>query len=54
MVASKFQQTDIVVLGIILISIIGFGIDILMRWAERVLCLGRVAARAFEMLCILG
>ena len=37
MVASKFQQTDIVVLGIILIGIIGFGIDILMRWAERVL-----------------
>ena len=34
----KFQQTDIVVLnGIILIGIIGFGIDILMRWAERVL-----------------
>lgn len=35
MAASKFQQTDIVLLGIILIGIIGFGIDILMRWAER-------------------
>ena len=37
MVASKFQNTDIVLMGIILIGIIGFGIDILMRWAERVL-----------------
>lgn len=37
MVASKFQQTDIVIMGIILIGIIGFGIDMLMRWAERVL-----------------
>ncbi|KOR33211.1 taurine ABC transporter permease, partial [Achromatium sp. WMS3] len=35
MAASKFQQTDIVILGIILIGIIGFGIDILMRWMER-------------------
>ncbi|MDC0491649.1 ABC transporter permease subunit, partial [Paracoccaceae bacterium] len=35
MVASKFQQTDIVILGIILIGIIGFGIDMLMRWVER-------------------
>lgn len=34
MVASRFQQTDIVLLGIILIGIIGFGIDILMRIAE--------------------
>lgn len=34
-VASKFQQTDIVILGIILIGVIGFGIDLLMRWAER-------------------
>lgn len=33
--ASKFQQTDIVIMGIILIGIIGFGIDILMRTAER-------------------
>ena len=37
MVASKFQQTDIVILGIILIGIIGFGIDMLMRWVERVM-----------------
>ena len=33
--ASKFQLTDIVIMGIILIGIIGYGIDILMRWAER-------------------
>lgn len=33
--ASKFQLTDIVVMGIILIGIIGYGIDILMRIAER-------------------
>ncbi|UWQ16566.1 ABC transporter permease [Jannaschia sp. M317] len=32
--ASKFQQTYIVVMGIILIGVIGFGIDILMRKAE--------------------
>ncbi|MGD9863095.1 MAG: ABC transporter permease subunit [Pseudodonghicola sp.] len=37
MVASKFQNTDIVIMGIILIGVIGFGIDILMRWAERLL-----------------
>ena len=37
MVASKFQSTDIVLMGIILIGIIGFSIDMLMRWAERVL-----------------
>ncbi|MEM6824817.1 MAG: ABC transporter permease subunit [Pseudomonadota bacterium] len=35
--ASKFQLTDIVIMGIVLIGIIGFGIDILMRWAERIL-----------------
>lgn len=35
--ASKFQQTDIVIMGIILIGIIGFGIDILMRMAENFL-----------------
>jgi len=35
--ASKFQQTDIVIMGIILIGIIGYGIDILMRKAETVL-----------------
>lgn len=37
MAASKFQQTDVVILGIILIGIIGFGIDMLIRWMERVL-----------------
>ncbi len=35
MVASKFQLTDIVIMGIILIGLIGFGIDILMRMAEK-------------------
>lgn len=35
MVASKFQLTDIVIMGIILIGVIGFGIDILMRMAEK-------------------
>lgn len=35
--ASKFQLTDIVMMGIILIGIIGYGIDILMRMAEKVL-----------------
>ena len=33
--ASKFQQTDIVLMGIIMIGIIGYGIDILMRKTER-------------------
>lgn len=37
MVASKFQNTDIVIMGIILIGVIGFGIDMLMRWAESIL-----------------
>lgn len=37
MTASKFQNTDIVIMGIILIGVIGFGIDMLMRWAERIL-----------------
>ena len=37
MVASKFQLTDIVMMGIILIGAIGFGIDILMRKAEKYL-----------------
>ena len=37
MVASKFQQTDIVLMGIILIGVIGFGIDMLMRYAESIL-----------------
>ena len=33
--ASKFQLTDIVIMGIVLIGVIGYGIDILMRIAER-------------------
>ena len=37
MVASRFQLTDIVPMGIILIGVIGFGIDMLMRAAERFL-----------------
>jgi taurine transport system permease protein len=37
MTASKFQQTDIVILGIVIIGIIGFGIDMFVRWLERVL-----------------
>lgn len=37
MTASKFQNTDIVIMGIVLIGVIGFGIDMLMRWAERFL-----------------
>ena len=32
--ASKFQLTDIVIIGIIIIGVIGFGIDVLMRVAE--------------------
>jgi taurine transport system permease protein len=37
MVASRFQLTDIVLMGIILIGVIGYGIDILMRKAEQYL-----------------
>ena len=37
MAASKFQQTDIVILGIVLIGVIGLVIDLFMRWGERVL-----------------
>ena len=33
--ASKFQLTDIVLMGIILIGVVGYGIDVLMRIAER-------------------
>ena len=33
--ASKFQLTDIVIIGVIWIGIIAYGIDILMRMAER-------------------
>ena len=35
LVASKFQLTDIVVMGIILIGVIGYTIDGAMRWVER-------------------
>ncbi len=35
MAASKFQQTDVVLMGIVLIGLVGFGIDLLMRAAER-------------------
>jgi taurine transport system permease protein len=34
MTASRFQLTDIVIMGIILIGVIGYGIDILMRMIE--------------------
>ena len=37
MVASKFQLTDIVIVGIILIGIIGFMIDVCIRWLEKFL-----------------
>ena len=37
MVASRFMQTDIVLMGIILIGIIGYSIDMAMRTAERFL-----------------
>ncbi|GFE62986.1 ABC transporter permease subunit [Litoreibacter roseus] len=37
MVASRFQLTDIVIMGIILIGVIGFSIDILFRVAEKFL-----------------
>ncbi|MEL7165824.1 MAG: ABC transporter permease subunit [Pseudomonadota bacterium] len=37
MVASRFNLTDIVITGIILIGVIGYGIDMLMRWGERLL-----------------
>jgi taurine transport system permease protein len=35
MVASRFMSTDIVIMGVILIGVIGYGIDMLMRVAER-------------------
>lgn len=37
MVASRFQLTDIVLMGIILIGVIGYSVDILMRKLEKVL-----------------
>lgn len=35
MVASRFMQTDVVLMGIILIGVIGYSIDVAMRMAER-------------------
>jgi len=32
--ASKFQMTDLVIMGIVLIGVIGYAIDILMRISE--------------------
>ena len=37
MVASKFQATSIVIFGIIVIGIVGFAIDMFVRWMERLL-----------------
>ena len=34
---SQFHNPDVVITGLILIGVIGFGIDLLMRWAERIL-----------------
>lgn len=35
LVASKFQLTDIVVMGILLIGLVGYCIDVALRAAER-------------------
>jgi taurine transport system permease protein len=35
MIAKNFLQTDTVVLGIVMIGLIGYAIEILMRWLER-------------------
>ncbi len=37
MVASKFQNTDIVLMGVIVIGIVGFTIDLGIRWLERIM-----------------
>ncbi|MBU2360665.1 MAG: ABC transporter permease subunit, partial [Alphaproteobacteria bacterium] len=37
MVASKFQNTDIVLMGVIVIGIVGFTIDLGIRWLERLM-----------------
>ncbi len=37
MVASKFQSTDIVLMGVILIGVVGFTIDLGIRWLERLM-----------------
>lgn len=34
-VASKFQNTAIILMGVIIMGLVGFGIDMLMRVAER-------------------
>ena len=35
MFAKNFLQTDTVVLGIVIIGLIGYAIELLMRWLER-------------------
>ena len=35
MIAKNFLQTDTVVIGIAMIGLIGYSIELLMRWAER-------------------
>ena len=35
MIAKNFLQTDTVVIGIAIIGLIGYAIELLMRWAER-------------------
>ena len=35
MIAKNFLQTDTVVIGIIIIGLIGFAIELVMRWLER-------------------
>lgn len=37
MIAKNFLQTDTVVIGIVIIGIIGYSIELIMRWLERVL-----------------
>ena len=37
MIAKNFLQTDTVVIGIIIIGLIGYGIELLMRWLEKIL-----------------
>ena len=37
MIAKNFLQTDTVVIGIVIIGIIGYSIELVMRWLERVL-----------------
>ena len=43
--ASKFQLTDIVIIGIIIIGIIGYGIDVLMSKRKDDWYLGKVAVK---------